>query len=147
MAAPAEDVDEIIDQAMDEHLDALLDTLRHAADAEPDPDMRLWRVIDAYLAMFDAKPYAALLWFEHWIALSRRGATAPVERNLAAIRVFLGEILLGAHHAEPDAAADIVLSWLLGTVVQQDIRPSRRHDRRRELEQLLDLPVLPGRRE
>lgn len=133
------DINEIVDQAMDAHLAVLLDTLRHVAASERDPARRLWHVIDAYLATFTDKPRAAHLWFEYWIALSRRGATDPVRRNLSAIRELLHELLLAAHHPNPHAAADTVLSWLLGAVVQQDIDPRPRQGRRRDLERLLDL--------
>lgn len=131
------DVDEIVDQAMSAHLDAVLGTLRHAADAEPNPTERPWRVIDTYLTTFRDKPHAALLWFEYWIDLSRRGATGSIADDLSRIRSFLRAVLLDAQHPDADAAADATLSWLLGAVVQQNVAPRPDHTRRSELQRLL----------
>jgi len=105
------DVDEITDQAMSA-ISTPSPWTRFAGRPTPNrsPPKRLWRVIDAYLATFADKPHAALLWFEYWIALSRRGATGPVEDNLSSIRVFLRATLLDAHHPDADGAADLTLS-------------------------------------
>jgi AcrR family transcriptional regulator len=75
------DSEEIIDRAMSAHLDAMLASLRQVAAAEADPVRRLWRVVDAYLDVFAGNPHAARLWFEYWIALSRRAAAGPVAGN------------------------------------------------------------------
>src|SRR5690348_7536488 len=45
------DIDEIVDEAMAGHVDAMLTNLRHVAD-QAEPDERLWRVVEAYLATF-----------------------------------------------------------------------------------------------
>lgn len=137
------DVQEIVDRAMGAHLDGLAQTLRELADAEADPGVRLWRVIDAYLQTFADKPHAALLWFEYWIALSRRDATGPVREDLNKLRALFGDLLAAADHPAPDAAADTILSWLLGTVVQQSIAPEPAQVRRDNLERLLALTPRP----
>lgn len=139
------DIDEVIDLAMDAHLDALLTSLREVADREPDPARKLWRVVDAYLDTFARQPHAALLWFEYWIAVSRTprpgpDGTGPVADNLTRIRGLLRELLLAAQHPRPAAAAGLILSWLLGAVVQQDATGQSGHLGRRELQQLIELP-------
>lgn len=87
-------------------------------------------MIDAYLQTFADKPHAARLWFEYWIALSRRGATQPLRRDLSKIRALLVELLAAVDQTDPEATADTLLSWLLGAAVQESISPAsptRRH--------------------
>lgn len=136
------DVEEIIDRAMSAHLDELVRQLRDAADAQPDPAERLWTVIDAYLAIFTQNPHAAHLWFEYWTALSRRDATGPVRSQTGKIRELLEALLADA--GLPGTVADVVLSWLLGTVVQENIAPRASHERRRALQDLLACAPSPA---
>ncbi|MFY9931027.1 MAG: TetR/AcrR family transcriptional regulator [Streptosporangiaceae bacterium] len=131
------DIDEIIDQAMAAHLEAMLGSLRQVAAGEPDPVRRLWSVVDAYLDTFAGNPHAARLWFEYWISLSRRAASGPVAGNLDRVRDLLRELLDGAGHPRPEAAADTIVSWLLGAVVQESVASRPGRQRQRELEQLI----------
>lgn len=136
------DVEEIIDRAMSAHLDELVRQLRDAADAQPDPAERLWTVIDAYLAIFASNPHAARLWFEYWATLSRRDATGPVRSQTEKVRGLLETLLADA--GLPGTAADGILSWLLGAVVQENIAPLARHERRRALQHLLACASSPA---
>ncbi len=70
-------LDEIIDLAMAAHVEAMLGGLRTAAGQHTDPYQRLHAVIQGYLDTFADRPHAAFLWFEYWIAVSRRGTTGP----------------------------------------------------------------------
>jgi AcrR family transcriptional regulator len=114
------DIDEIVDAAVAAHLEAMLAGLREVARSVDDPEQRLRAVIAAYLDTFADRPYAAFLWFEHWIAAGRRGERAPVEAMLSSVEALFDE-LLTARGAPGDARA--LVSWLLGTVVQQHVRP------------------------
>jgi AcrR family transcriptional regulator len=133
------DVDEVIDQAMSAHLEAFLQALRETAEREKDPGRRLWRVVDAYLATFAGQPHAARLWFEYWIALSRRNASAPIRGDLARVGTLFGTLLADAGHPRPAETADLVVSWLLGAVVRQDVTSEENgQPGRRELQRLVE---------
>jgi AcrR family transcriptional regulator len=133
------DVDEVIDQAMAGHLEAFLQALRETAEREKDPARRLWRVVDAYLATFAGQPHAARLWFEYWIALSRRDASAPIRGDLARVGGLFSTLLADVGHPRPDDTAELIVSWLLGAVVRQDVTSKENQQPgRRELQRLVE---------
>ena len=136
------DVDEVIDQAMAAHLDAFLQALHETAEREKDQVRRLWRVVDAYLATFAGQPHAARLWFEYWIALSRRNASAPIRADLASVGGLFQTLLADAGHPRAAETADLLVSWLLGAVVQQDVQDvsskGNQQPGRRELQRLIE---------
>ncbi|MDT7741880.1 MAG: hypothetical protein QOE59_958 [Actinomycetota bacterium] len=117
------DIDEIVDAAVAAHLDAMLDGLRTVAARHHAPDERLRAVIRAYLDTFVDRPYAAFLWFEHWITAGRRGERAAVEKMLVAVESLFDELLSARHSSLAAEDARTLVSWLLGTVVQQHVRP------------------------
>lgn len=116
-------IDEIVDLAVTAHVEAMLSALRDVARRHDDPRERLHAVLQAYLDTFAERPYAAFLWFEYWIAAGRRGRTGTIEVMLGQVRDFLAELLAGLPVADPEAAAHALLSWLLGSVVQQHVQP------------------------
>jgi AcrR family transcriptional regulator len=118
-----DDIDEIIDLAMTAHVSATLGSLREVARQHSDPEQRLRAVVQAYLDTFADKPYAAFLWFEYWIAAGRRGTTGTVEQMLGDVRTLLVELLTDVGVDSPRQTAHAVASWLLGSIVQQHIRP------------------------
>ena len=118
-----DDIHQIVDLAMREHVTAMVTALRQAADGVPDPAGKLRAVVDAYLATFAAQPNAAFLWFEYWIDTSRRQSPDAVAATLADLRALLGELVTSLPVDDPATTADTLLSWLLGTVVQQQVRP------------------------
>jgi AcrR family transcriptional regulator len=124
------DVDEIVDEAMAGHVDAMLANLRRAADGVADPDERLWRVVDAYLATFAERPYAAFLWFEYWVAAGRRASLDAAAGMVDKVHALLVEVL---PRPDADETAHQILSWLLGTIVQQHVRPRSAEVLRQEL--------------
>lgn len=137
-------MDEIIDLAMTAHVEAMLAALRAVAARERDPYQRLHAVLRAYLDTFADQPHAAYLWFEYWIAAARRGATVPAEAMLAAVRELLTELLAGlraaaGRPADPALAASALLSWLLGTLVQQQVGPLPPATVRAEADRVLGL--------
>jgi AcrR family transcriptional regulator len=137
-------MDEIIDLAMTAHVEAMLAALRAVAARERDPYQRLHAVLRAYLDTFADQPHAAYLWFEYWIAAARRGVTAPAEAMLAAVRDLLTELLAGlraaaGRPADPALAASALLSWLLGTLVQQQVGPLPPATVRAEADRVLGL--------
>jgi AcrR family transcriptional regulator len=117
-----DDTQQIIDIAMLEHVTAMVTALRRAAGGESDPAEKLWAVVHAYLAMFAEQPSAAYLWFEYWVDSSRRQSTDPTAATLDGMYALLGELTAQLQVDDPDATAHALLSWLLGTIVQQQIR-------------------------
>jgi AcrR family transcriptional regulator len=124
------DIDEIVDLAVAAHVGAMLASLREVARQHTDPEQRLRAVLQAYLDTFADKPYAAFLWFEYWVAAGRREATGAVEHMLGDVHALLAELLAdlpadGAGRSADDVGqtAHSLLSWLLGSVVQQHVRP------------------------
>ena len=118
-----DDIHQIVDLAMREHVTAMVTTLRQAADGQSDPAEKLWTVVEAYLATFAAQPNAAFLWFEYWVDSGRRRSADAIAATLTDMRALLSELLAQLPVADPDVAANALLSWLLGTVVQQQTRP------------------------
>ena len=145
-------LDEIIDLAMAAHVEAMLGALRTVAGQHTDSYQRLHAVIQGYLDTFADRPHAAFLWFEYWIAVGRRGTTEPAGAMLGAVRDLLAGLLTGLRDASGrpagnlDQAAGALLSWLLGSVVQQQVHPLAPATVRAEADRLLGLsPGRPGR--
>jgi AcrR family transcriptional regulator len=117
-----DDIQQIIDIAMLEHVTAMVTALRRAANGESDPAEKLWAVVHAYLATFAEQPGAAFLWFEYWIDSGRRQSAGTVAATLEEMHALLGELIAELPVDDPGATVHALLSWLLGTVVQQQIR-------------------------
>ncbi len=131
------DINEIIDLAVSGHVATMLRALRRVADQASDPDERLWRVINTYLTTFVDQPHAAFLWFEYWISAGRRTSLTAAEHMLDEVRSFLVELLAPLSPPDPDETANAVLSWLLGTIVQQHVRPRTQEQLHSELLRIL----------
>jgi AcrR family transcriptional regulator len=131
------DINEIIDRAVAGHVDALLGALRRVADEATDPHDRLWLVVDTYLTTFVDQPHAAFLWFEYWISAGRRKSLTAAEEMLDQVRLFLVDLIADLPLTDPDETAHAVLSWLLGTIVQQHVRPRTQDQLHRELDRVL----------
>ncbi|GAA3431188.1 TetR family transcriptional regulator [Kutzneria kofuensis] len=132
-----DDIHQIVDIAMREHVAAMVAGLRQAADGESDPVEKLWAVVDAYLATFAAQPNAAFLWFEYWIDTGRRQSADAVAATVEDMRALLGELAAQLPVDDPAVTVNALLSWLLGTVVQQQIRPQSPANLRRELNSVI----------
>lgn len=132
-----DDIHQIVDLAMREHVTAMVTGLRQAADGQSDPAEKLWAVIDAYLATFAAQPNAAFLWFEYWIDTGRRRSADAIAATLADMRALLSELVTQLPVDTPDVTANALLSWLLGTVVRQQIRPQPPNQLRHELNSIV----------
>jgi AcrR family transcriptional regulator len=138
-------MDEIIDLAVAAHVEAMLVALRQVAEHHRDPYRRLHAVVQAYLDTFADQPHAAYLWFEYWIAASRRQAPAPVAAMLDAVRDLLVELLTqrpdptGRPGPDPAQAANALLSWLLGSIVQQQVHPLAPATLAAEIDRLLSI--------
>jgi AcrR family transcriptional regulator len=117
-----DDIQQIVDLAMREHVTAMVTVLRRAAGSESDPGEKLRAVVDAYLATFAERPTAATLWFEYWIDSGRRQSTDTVAATMDEMHGLLLELIAELPVGDPSATAHALLSWLLGTVVQQQIR-------------------------
>lgn len=131
------DINEIIDLAVSGHVDAMLGALRRIAAEASDPSERLWRVIHTYLTTFVDQPHAAFMWFEYWISAGRRASLTAAEHMLDEVRSFLVELLAHLSLSDPDETANAVLSWLLGTIVQQHVRPRTQEQLYGELQRII----------
>lgn len=128
-----DDIQQIVDIAIREHVTAMAAALRRAADGEADPAEKLWAVVQAYLATFAEQPNAAFLWFEYWIDTGRRQSTDTIAATLDEMHALLSDLTAELSADDPAATAHALLSWLLGTVVQQQIRQRPTAALRREL--------------
>ncbi|GAA3254665.1 TetR/AcrR family transcriptional regulator [Nonomuraea helvata] len=117
------DINEIVDRAVFAHVDTMLDDLRRVAGETADPYERLLRVVDAYLTTFADKPHAAFLWFEYWINAGRRDSLDVADRMLGEVHALLLDLVAELAPEGPDRTAHALVSWLLGTIVQQHLRP------------------------
>ncbi|GAA4551469.1 TetR/AcrR family transcriptional regulator [Amycolatopsis samaneae] len=117
------DIDVLIDRAMAAHINTFAAGLREAAARHDDPRARLFGVTEAYLAEFAARPNGAFLWFEYWIAAGRAQHPQAIDAMLTSITELLAELLAPLDVDDPRARARALLSYLLGAVVQQRVRP------------------------
>jgi AcrR family transcriptional regulator len=134
-----QDINEIIDRAMSAHVDTMLKALRLVAEQHSDPHERLWQVVHAYLTTFADQPHAAFLWFEYWIDAGRRGSLNVADQMLGKVHTVLLDLLGDLQPEDPDETAHALLSWLLGTIIQQHVRPRTSEMLRYELTQLLQI--------
>ncbi|MEV4150404.1 TetR family transcriptional regulator [Amycolatopsis sp. NPDC049691] len=117
------DIDVLIDRAMAAHITAFAAGLREVAAKHDDPRTRLFAVLEEYLSVFAANPNAAFLWFEYWIAAGRAQHPQAIDAMLTSLTELLAELLAPLDVDDPRARARALLSYLLGTVVQQRVRP------------------------
>ena len=81
----------------------------------------------------------AFIWFEYWISAVRLESLTAARHMLDQVRAFLVEMISDLPVADADEAAHAVLSWLLGTIVQQHVSPKSADALRRELERVLSV--------
>jgi DNA-binding transcriptional regulator YbjK len=117
------DIDVLIDRAMAAHINTFAAELRAVAHRHEDPRARLFAVTEAYLAEFAERPRGAFLWFEYWIAAGRAQHPQAIDAMLKSITELLVELLAPLDVDDPRARARALLSYLLGAVVQQRVRP------------------------
>ncbi|MFJ9367816.1 TetR/AcrR family transcriptional regulator [Nocardia sp. NPDC101769] len=132
-----DDIHQLVDLAMREHVTAMVKVLRQAADAENDPAEKVWAVVNAYLTTFAEQPNAAFLWFEYWIDTGRHRSYETVGATLDDMHTLLSEITAQLPVEDSATTARMLLSWLLGTVVQQQVQPNTPTAIRQELNSIL----------
>ncbi|MEV1167671.1 TetR family transcriptional regulator C-terminal domain-containing protein [Nonomuraea sp. NPDC049784] len=140
------DINEIVDRAVFAHVDTMLDDLRRVAGETDDPYGRLLRVVDVYLATFADKPHAAFLWFEYWINAGRRDSLDVADRMLGQVHALLRDLVAELAPEDPDRATHALVSWLLGTIVQQHLRPKPAEALHDEIALILAAPGAPPHR-
>ncbi len=117
------DIDVLIDRAMAAHINAFAAGLREVAAEHEDPRERLFAVLEEYLSVFSANANAAFLWFEYWVAAGRAQHPQAIDAMLTSVTELLAELLGPLDVDDPRARARALLSYLLGTIVQQRVRP------------------------
>ncbi|MCW2919903.1 MAG: TetR family transcriptional regulator [Actinomycetia bacterium] len=118
-----DDMDEIIDGAMTAHLSAFLDHVREAAARHESPADRFWAAVRAYLEMFAERPSTALLWFSYWVEAGQKSRIEPIDRMHQDVTAVLRDLLADIPVDAPTERAHALFSYLLGTVIQQAVRP------------------------
>lgn len=116
------DIDLLIDRAMAALVTDFLDTLRTVATKYDDPEERLWAVLEAYLDTFAENPNAAFAWFEYWVAVGRAEHLQAAEVMLRSVIELLTDLLRDTDIDDPRARARALQSYLLGAIVQQNVR-------------------------
>lgn len=138
-----DDIHQIVDLAMREHVTATVTALRRAAADESDPADKLWAVVSAYLATFAEQPNAAYLWFEYWIDAGRRRSSDTVAATLNDMDTLLHDLTAELGVDDSAATARTLLSWLLGTIVQQQLQPATPKALRQQLNSILSSGTEP----
>ncbi|WP_345435930.1 TetR/AcrR family transcriptional regulator [Actinoallomurus vinaceus] len=128
-----DDMDEIIDGAMDRHMRGCLVRIGEAADRHERPADRFWAAVEAYLEIFAERPNAALLWFSYWVDVGQKGRLEPIDRMHRAMIDVLRDLLAEIPVDDPPRRAHALFSYLLGTLMQQAVRPLPFADLRPEI--------------
>ena|SRR5215217_1929856 len=131
-----DDLDVLIDRAMAAHVNEFLATLRRIALKHEEPRIRLFEVLRAFLDAFSERSTSAFLWFEYWIAASHAEHLRAVDVMLRSMTELLTELLSAVGGDDPRARARALLSYLLGTIVQQQVRKRPFATLRTEMERL-----------
>jgi AcrR family transcriptional regulator len=118
-----DDMDEIIDGAMARHMSGCLDRVRQAADQHERPVDRFWAATRTYLEIFAEQPKAALLWFSYWVDVGQKARLEPIDRMHQMMIGVLRDLLADIPVDDPPARAHAFFSYLLGTLMQQAVRP------------------------
>ncbi|GLY77239.1 TetR/AcrR family transcriptional regulator [Actinoallomurus iriomotensis] len=118
-----DDMDEIIDGAMARHMSGCLDRIRAAADEHERPVDRFWAAVRTYLEIFAERPNAALLWFSYWVDVGQKSRLEPIDRMHQAMIGVLRDLLADIPVDDPPGRAHALFSYLLGTLMQQAVRP------------------------
>jgi AcrR family transcriptional regulator len=117
------DIDVLIDRAMAAHITGFAAELRAIAEEHDEPDERLFAALEAFLAEFADRPNSAFLWFEYWIAAGRAQNPQAIDVMLISMTELFAELLAPLDVDDPRARARALLSYLLGAIVQQRVRP------------------------
>src|SRR3954452_10742631 len=118
-----DDMDEIIDSAMARHMSGCLDRIADAANQHERPLDRFWAALRMYLEIFTERPNAALLWFSYWVDVGQKGRLEPIDRMHQAMIDVLRDLLAEIPVDDPPRRAHALFSYLLGTLMQQAVRP------------------------
>ncbi|MEV0348233.1 TetR family transcriptional regulator [Nonomuraea sp. NPDC050680] len=118
-----DDMDEIIDGAMASHMSGCLDRIGEAAKQHVHPLDRFWAAVRTYLEIFAERPNAALLWFSYWVDVGQKGRLEPIDRMHQAMIDVLRDLLADIPVDDPPGRAHALFSYLLGTLMQQAVRP------------------------
>jgi AcrR family transcriptional regulator len=118
-----DDMDEVVDAAMASHVNDCLARTRAAAAAHDRPLDRFWAAVRTYLEIFAERPNAALLWFSYWVEVGHKQRMEPVEGMHRQVTAVLTDLLADIPVDDPPARARALFSYLLGTLVQQAVRP------------------------
>ncbi len=116
------DMDEIVDLAVEELSTAFFSHVRSLGAGVEDPVARFWTVLREYLSPFEQSRPMTLLWFDYWTHAARRGDLGTVERIHGRIAELFSELLDNLDIEHADDRAHALVSYVLGTVLQQTVR-------------------------
>jgi AcrR family transcriptional regulator len=115
--------DEIVDAAMEAHLDGFLQRLLDVATSHTDPTERFWAVVQTYWATFYEAEGSAVVWLAYWLQNMELGRRHHNERIQDRIVGVLSQSLADAGMNEPTARSQALFSYLIGTVLRQEVYP------------------------
>jgi AcrR family transcriptional regulator len=118
-----DDMDEIIDGAMARHMSGCIDRIGQAAAQHEHPIDRFWAAVRTYLEIFAERPKAAFLWFSYWVDVGQKARLEPIDRMHQMMIGVLRDLLADIPVDDPPARAHALFSYLLGTLMQQAVRP------------------------
>jgi hypothetical protein len=108
---------------MASHIDGFVARLRAASAPHQDPEARFWAMTEDYLNCFVELPNVALLWFGYWVDVAHERRVEAIDQMHRAIIAVLREHLEALLVDDPGARAHALFSYLVGTVIQQAVRP------------------------
>ena len=118
-----DDMDEIIDAAMARHMSGCIDRIAEASSRHDSPPDRFWAAVQAYLEIFTQRPNAAFLWFSYWVDVGQKGRLEPIDRMHQTMIGVLRDLLADIPVDDAPSRAHALFSYLLGTLMQQAVRP------------------------
>lgn len=131
--------EEIVDAAMDAHLEEFLRRLLDAAASHKEPTERFWAVVQTYFATFNEAPGSAVVWLAYWLQNMDFGRREYNERIQNRIVGVLSQTLAETGADESAARSQALFSYLIGTVLRQEVYPVEFDEIRDEVANLIGL--------
>lgn len=115
--------EELVDAAMEAHLEEFLQRLLDVAASHTEPTERFWAVVQSYWATFNEAQGSAVVWLAYWLQNIEVGRQHHNERIQGRIVGVLSQSLADTGLKEPTARSQALFSYLIGTVLRQEVYP------------------------
>lgn len=131
--------EELVDAAMEAHLEEFLQRLLEVAASQTEPTERFWAVVQTYWATFSEARGSAVVWLAYWLQNMEAGRQHHNERIQGRIVGVLSQSLADTGAEEPTARSQALFSYLIGTVLRQEVYPIPLSQIRAEVAKLVGL--------